>query len=111
MIVRLARRQAELESVLEYIEEHLDANLTLAEVARVGCVSVDVLKRLFRESVGVPAHRYIVQRRVEYAASLLKNGRRPLKEVALRSGFYDQSHMTRWMRRVTGMTPAVLRAH
>ncbi len=96
--------------VVEYIEQHLDSDLTLVEVARAGSMSVDQLKRLFRKSIGVSTHRYIVQRRIEYAASLLKNGGRPLKEVALRSGFYDQSHMTRWMRRMTGMTPADLRA-
>ncbi len=103
-------RKVGLDSVFEYIDEHLDSDLTLVELARAGCVSVDNLKRLFRDSVGVSAHRYVVQRRVAYAELLLKNGKWALKEVALRSGFSDQSHMTRWMRRMTGMTPTGVRA-
>jgi AraC family transcriptional regulator len=102
-------QRGDVRRVFEYIDEHLDSNITLAEIARAVCLSVDGLKRLFRESVGVSAHRYIVERRVAYATSLLKDGKLPINEVALRSGFYDQSHMTRWMRRVTGATPAHVR--
>jgi AraC family transcriptional regulator len=101
-------RRIDVRPLLSYIDENLDGDLTLASLAATLCVSVPHLKRLLRSLVGIPPHRYIVQRRVAYAAALLKEGRSSIREVALRAGFYDQSHMTRWMRRLAGVTPTVL---
>jgi len=50
-------------------------------------------------------HRYLVQRRVERAQSLLRSTTLSLDEIATAVGFYDQSHLTRQMRRVLGVTP------
>jgi AraC family transcriptional regulator len=54
----------------------------------------------------MPAHQYVVRRRVERAKMLLLQGRLAMSQVALESGFAHQSHMARCMRRVLGMTPA-----
>lgn len=101
-----ANQRPELRRAFEYIEQHLDGRLTLAEIAAAACVSVPNLKRLFKATANVSVHRYVIARRVAHATVLLKDGRLPLKEVAQRAGFCDQSHMTRWMRRVAGATPA-----
>jgi AraC family transcriptional regulator len=104
--IRTSGSQTELHPILEYIDAHLDSDLTLKRLASAGYVSIDTLKRLFREAIGVSAHRYVVERRVAYALSLLKHSQSPIKEIALQAGFYDQSHMTKWMRRVAGVTPS-----
>jgi AraC family transcriptional regulator len=95
-----------LRRVLEYIETHLDRNLTLAELAEVAGFSVSHFKPLFATAVGVPVHRFVLQRRVERARLRLQEGRMSRTEIALEAGFSHPSHMARWMRRITGQGPA-----
>ncbi len=96
----------QLRRVTEYIEEHLDQNLSLARLAVVAGVSASHLKTLFKRSTGLPVHEYVVQRRVERARTLLRQGGLSVGEVALEAGFSHQSHMARCMRRVLGVTPS-----
>ncbi|RKH08632.1 AraC family transcriptional regulator [Corallococcus sp. CA047B] len=98
----------QLRRVTEYIEEHLDQNLSLARLAGVAGVSASHLKTLFKRSTGLPVHGYVVQRRVERARMLLQRGGMSAGEVALEAGFSHQSHMARCMRRVLGVTPSVV---
>jgi AraC family transcriptional regulator len=98
----------QLRAVIDFVQEHLAANLALSELATVAGVSASHFKSLFRQSVGLPVHQYVIQQRVQYAASLLSRGKLKLSEVALQAGFADQSHMARSMRRVMGLTPASL---
>jgi AraC family transcriptional regulator len=92
--------------VVEYIEAHLDYDLSLAELAGIAGVSSSHFKALFRQSLGLPVHQYVVRRRVDRARALLLEGQLPLCQVALESGFAHQSHMARWMRRLLDVTPA-----
>jgi AraC family transcriptional regulator len=98
----------QLRRVTEYVEEHLDQDLSLAQLAAVAGVSVSHFKTLFRRSTGQPVHEFVVQRRVARARTLLLGGDMPASQVALEAGFAHQSHMARWMRRVLGVTPAAL---
>jgi AraC family transcriptional regulator len=68
------------------------------------------LARVFRRKVGEPVAAYARRLRVQRACRLLSEPGRGLAEVALEAGFADQSHLTRDFRRVTGTTPARLRA-
>ncbi|WP_437673181.1 helix-turn-helix domain-containing protein [Sorangium sp. So ce131] len=96
----------QLRRVTDYIEEHLDQDLSLDRLAGVAEVSASHLKTLFKRSTGLPVHEYVIQRRVERAKALLLRGDRPASQVALEAGFAHQSHMARCMRRVLGVTPA-----
>jgi AraC family transcriptional regulator len=91
--------------VVEYIEAHLDRDLSLNQLAEVAGVSVSHFKALFRQSLGLPVHQYVVRRRVDHARVLLLEGQLPLCQIALESGFAHQSHMARWMRRLLNVTP------
>lgn len=96
--------------IVEFIEGNLAQRLTLAELAALADLSVPHFKVLFRETLGMPAHQYVVQRRVERARDLLLEGRLSASQVALETGFAHQSHMAHWMNRVLGVTPrAVVR--
>jgi AraC family transcriptional regulator len=95
-----------LRTVREYIDAHLDKDLSLAELAQVAGFSVSHFKPLFKRAVGVPVHRYVVEQRVERARRLLLQGGRSMADIALEAGFTHQSHMARWVRRVLGITPA-----
>jgi AraC family transcriptional regulator len=105
---RLSRRR--LARVLDYAQANLGSDLSLAELAKVAGLSASHFKTLFRSSVGLPVHQYILRRRVEYAADLLQRGDARLADVALQAGFANQSHMARCMRRILGVTPAGIRS-
>jgi AraC family transcriptional regulator len=98
--------QRQLQSVRDYILEHLVKDLSVDEVASVAGISPSHFRVLFRQSIGLPVHKYVIKCRVERAVELLSNGSVKICEVALKSGFADQSHMSRCIRRVIGLTPA-----
>jgi AraC family transcriptional regulator len=95
--------------VIEFIDANLDQRLTLDELAAQAQLSVPHFKALFRDTLGVPVHQYVVQRRVERARTLLLQGRLSASQIALDTGFAHQSHMAQWMSRLLGVTPRELR--
>ena len=101
--------QRRLRRVIEYIQNNITADLSLAELAAVAGVSPSHFQLLFKQSVGLPVHRYIIHRRVDRAIALLRVGTLSVSELALEAGFANQSHLARCMRRVAGMTPSDVR--
>jgi AraC family transcriptional regulator len=99
-----------LRRVVDYIDAHLDQDLTLAELAAVAAFSPSHFKALFRQATGVPVHRFVLERRIERARVRLLEGRLSVTDVALETGFAHPSHMARWMRRLLGVSPSQLRA-
>lgn len=91
--------------VVDYVEAHLDARLSLDELATLADLSTAHFKVLFRETFGKPVHRYVVERRLERARTLLLQGRLSVSQVALEVGFAHQSHLASWMKRMLGVTP------
>ncbi|WP_394825554.1 helix-turn-helix domain-containing protein [Pendulispora albinea] len=106
--IRGGLSQMQVARVADYVEANLDKKLSLATLARVAGVSASHFKTLFKRSIGVPVHEYVIQRRVERAKSLLLRGDLPASQIVLEAGFSHQSHMARCMRRVLGVTPTAL---
>lgn len=101
----------QLQRVVEHIEAHVDRRLALSELASLAGVSPSHFKALFKRSTGLPVHQYVIRRRVERARLLLQERATTIADVAAQTGFANQSHLARWMRRVAGVTPTdVLRA-
>lgn len=98
-----------LKLVISHIEDNLESELSLAEIAKVAGVSVSHLKTLFRRSTGTPVHQYILRRRVERAKLLLQDESLSIAQIAFATGFAHQSHLARHMRKILGVTPAVAR--
>ena len=98
-----------MRNVLAYVEEHLDREMSLAELASVAGLSVTHFRSLFRESAGLPVHQYVIRRRLERAKSLLGETELPISRIAAETGFSHQSHLARHMRRVLGVSPRALR--
>jgi AraC family transcriptional regulator len=95
-----------LRQVLDYIAAHLDQDVRLADLARAAGMSPHHFSALFRRRMGLPPHRYVVERRIERAKHLLRDRTRSVLEVALQSGFESQSHFGQVFRRIVGMTPS-----
>ncbi len=99
----------QLRRVVEYIDEHLDRELALAELASVAGLSPHHFGEAFKISMGQPPHRYVMGKRVTRAREMLRNHELPISEVAYALGFASQSHFTTQFGRVTGITPGRFR--
>jgi len=97
---------------LQFIHENYMSDLSLNEIAKAVSLSPFHVARMFKQSLGVSPHQYLIQLRVNSARSLLSagSGERSLAEVASAVGFADQSHLTRHFKRIVGVTPRQFRA-
>ncbi|WP_223448921.1 helix-turn-helix transcriptional regulator [Pseudomonas sp. BF-R-19] len=103
----LSPLQAKL--VAEYIELNIDKPLPLRELAGVARVSASHFLRQFKRSFGTPPHCYVIERRLACAKNQLSRTALPLKDIAFKAGFSDQSHMTRMFQRNLTATPGTYR--
>ncbi|MEU9519732.1 AraC family transcriptional regulator [Streptomyces sp. NPDC048224] len=94
--------------VRDRLVDQLLAPPSLAALATDLGLSRYQLLRAFRTATGMPPYAWLAQHRVARARGLLEGGLRPA-EVAALVGFADQAHLTRWFRRVLGVTPAAYR--
>jgi len=94
-----------LRQVLCYIEDNVNRDLSLGELASLAGLGASQFKKVFHEAVGFPVHRYVIERRVERAKTLLRDSRLPIAQIAAEAGFAHQSHLARLMRRITGVSP------
>jgi AraC family transcriptional regulator len=90
---------------VEYIQDQLDADLTVSGIAQAVGMGPDQFTRLFKKSTGQSPYRYVVEARVKKAKELLTTGKFTISEAAYHVGFVDQSHLTRHFKRVFGLTP------
>ena len=100
--------QVTLTLVKEYIHSHLHQDLRLQEMAAIAQISPYHFLRLFKQSVGTTPHQYILQCRLNQAKYLLQHSELSIIEVATQTGFCDQSHLTRYFKRMIGITPKQL---
>jgi AraC family transcriptional regulator len=98
----------QLDAVRELMDQRLADPVPLAELADVAALSVSQFARQFKASTGESPHRFLMWLRLEQACRLL-TGSLPIAEIAVRSGFSHQEHLTRVMRAQLGTTPGALR--
>jgi AraC family transcriptional regulator len=92
--------------VASYIEEHLSEQISLATLARLVRLSEYHFSRAFKQSFGMPPHRYHMYRRIERAKTLLERHALSVTEIGLRLGFNETSSFTTTFRKMTGLTPS-----
>ena len=98
-----------LQRIRNYVEEHLAENIELTVLANIAGLSKWHFARAFKQSVGITPHLYLIHRRLEKAQQLLAETDLSLAQIALRSGFSDQSHFSRRFRILLGVTPTSFR--
>jgi AraC family transcriptional regulator len=98
-----------LKSIEEYIDVHLEKDLSVEELASHLGISPSYFARSFRSSVGLAPHAYVMRRRLLRAQELLASTDLPLIDIALATGFADQSHFCRRFHEMTGVPPRTFR--
>jgi AraC-like DNA-binding protein len=98
------REHAAIARARAWLDDNSEQNVSIRSIADLAGLSPYYLVRAFHRQVGVPPHRYQTIRRVNSARKLLASGV-ALSEVAYRTGFCDQSHLTRYFKSTLGVTP------
>ncbi|NJR48347.1 MAG: helix-turn-helix transcriptional regulator [Leptolyngbyaceae cyanobacterium CSU_1_3] len=100
--------QLKLQQITEYVRENLHQEIKLTELAAIAQLSPYYFLRLFKQTTKVTPHQYILRCRIEQAKVLLQQSELSLAEIATQVGFCDQSHLTRYFKRLLGVTPKQL---
>ena len=108
--VRTGLPPSRLRKISEHVDLHLEAPLSLRELARLANLSVFHFARSFKESTGLSPHQYVLRRRVDRAKGLLVGTTLGLAEIALRCGFSNPSHFAQAFHQICGVTPTRWRA-
>jgi AraC family transcriptional regulator len=93
-----------LERLKEYVLAHLNEPIAVEALAVIAGRSPFHFTRVFTRSVGVTPHRYVVHLRLQRAIELVRGGQSGFADIAACTGFADQSHLSRWVRRVHGVS-------
>lgn len=91
--------------VTSYIDEHLASTIRLRDLARIARLSHSHFCRAFKESIGHPAHAYVMRRRVQRAQGLMLTTAESLSQIAAQCGMSDQAHFCKLFRRLVGESP------
>ena len=102
-------RAEKVSMLLKYIDANLDGDLAIDSLASLVDATPDQLARALKKAVGDSPHNYVLQRRVDTARMLLGDPGMSLAQIAYRTGFSSQSHMTTCFKKVIGMTPGAIR--
>ncbi|KRW59455.1 helix-turn-helix transcriptional regulator [Pseudomonas sp. TTU2014-080ASC] len=98
-----------IDHIDSYIAKHLYRRISVAELAHIACLSPSHFHALFKDSVGMTPHQYLLSARLNRASRLLRESSLPLIRIAEECGFSSQSALTTAMRRYLGLTPKRLR--
>jgi AraC family transcriptional regulator len=95
----------QLNRALEMLKANLDGQIGLSEVAHECKLSVSHFVRAFKQAVGQPPYRWLLQQRIDAAKELLLHSGLPMVEIALKCGFADQACFIRAFRKLLDTTP------
>jgi AraC family transcriptional regulator len=101
--------QWKLRQVIAYIQEHLNQDLSLAEISQIADMSMYHFSRLFKHSTGIAPHQYVMNCRIQAAKRLLTTTEKSIEQISQLVGFQNQSHFTNVFRKILGTTPKVYR--
>lgn len=96
--------------VLDHIEDTLESDTSLSDLAAITGLSVSHFAHAFNAAYGVAPHRYILRRRIDKAKALLGNSDFTIAAISYRLGFSSQSRFTQIFARHTGLTPSAYRS-
>lgn len=106
---RLGLSARQMSDVTDYIIANLASPIRLGDLASLAGLSHSQFGRAFKTSTGTTPHQWHLNARIESAKRMLENPHNDLAEIALDTGFSEQSHFNRAFRTVTGTSPGAWR--
>lgn len=101
--------QRQVSQVLDYIHDHLEQDIKLADLAALLDMSQFHFSHVFKQAIGISPYQYLLQQRIERAKQLLKESDRSIMEIAFLCGFNSHSHLSKQFRQFTGVIPKAYR--
>jgi transcriptional regulator GlxA family with amidase domain len=98
------RDRVRVERAIEYIRARLAMPISLADLSDTLDLTQFQVIRLFKRTIGMTPHAYVLQLRLDAARRYLATGS-PMGDAAVAAGFYDQSSLTHHFKRSYGLTP------
>lgn len=98
----------EIEIACNFIKEHYMEAISLNQIGNVAHLSTSTLLRMFTKTKGVTPYQYLESIRIHKAKKFLEQGKMPI-DVAMKVGFCDQSHFTKYFNRLIGLSPGMYR--
>jgi AraC-like DNA-binding protein len=95
--------------VAAYIRKHIAESIRISALARFVYMSPHCFCRAFKQSFGMPPHRYLVQQRIGRAKAMLARSEYSMSEISLALGFSQISSFSAAFRHVTGLSPTEYR--
>ncbi|MDF2837572.1 MAG: AraC family transcriptional regulator [Paenibacillus sp.] len=95
--------------IQQYVDDHLDREMTLEELAEVLHLHPNYFSKYFKRHFGMPPLKYVSRKRMDHAKQLLKTTSRSVKEVAAAIGFDDANYFSKTFRREVGFSPSEYR--
>ena len=106
---RTGLSRAQRQKILNYIDQNLDQDLSLKKLAGCLQLSSHYFAHLFKQSMRISPHQYVITQRVEWAKRLLVQADISIAEIAYQVGFSNQAHLNRHFKRCVGITPGQFR--
>ena len=98
-----------IKKMLGYIDEHLEDEITIENIAQSAMISVSECLRCFKTTIGVTPIQYVRQARIQKAVDLLLNTQLTITDIAMRCGFQEMSYFSKIFRQTHGVTPREFR--
>ncbi len=96
--------------VTEYIDAHLADDVSIAQLAKIACLSREHFSRCFKAATNMTPHRFVIGRRIELSMQLLADRQNTLADIAYACGFSNQAHYSTQFKAQIGMAPGAYRA-
>jgi len=108
---RLGLPPRQLAQAMQFMRDNIDQPIRLSQLASLAGLSSSQFGRAFKVSTGTTPHKWFLDARIDCAKAMLADRNRNLVDIALETGFSEQSHFTRAFRSVTGSTPHAWRRY
>ena len=98
-----------LKQLLEWIDQHIQQSLTLSDLAEQTQLSEYHFAHMFKQSMQMPPHQYVMQRRLELAHQALQQTTANMTDISEQYGFSSSSHFSHRFKKHFGYTPSQMR--
>ncbi|MNP51621.1 Arabinose operon regulatory protein [compost metagenome] len=94
-----------IDKLLDYLDQHFNQDISRNDLAEIVFLNPDYISRLFKREVGMSIGSYLLDKRLETAKELLRNGSLPINAISMHVGYSNFSYFTKTFRESTGVTP------